>query len=119
MTLRSQGDDAAGQLGLARAEQTIIDGGGIAGEGAGVEMAEGSTLDGFTVRNVGVYDDRQWNKHYATQGEEQAYEPIGAAGIAGIAATGVNCKIRHNIVTMSATRGSASRVRKTSHVHRW
>lgn len=98
VTLRSQGDDTAGELGLVRAEQTIIDGGGQAGDGAGVEMAEGSALDGFTVRNVGVYDDAEWNKHHATQGEEQGYEPIGAAGIAGIAATGVNCTIRNNIV---------------------
>lgn len=98
VTVRSRGDDTAGKLGLLRAEQTIIDGGGDAGEAAGVEMAEGATLDGFTIRNVGIYDDASWQKHYATQGEEQAHEPIGAAGVAGVAATGVNCTIRHNIV---------------------
>jgi hypothetical protein len=98
VALRSQGDDAAGELGLVRAAQTIIDGGGKAKEGPGVGMAEGSTLDGFTIRNVGVYDDEAWQKHYATQGEEQAYEHIGAPGIAGIAATGVTCTIRNNIV---------------------
>lgn len=98
ITLRSKGDDDKGELGLLRAEKTIIDGGGKVGEGPGVGMAEGSTLDGFTIRHVGVYDDAAWKKHYATQGEEQAYEHIGAPGVSGIAATGVNCTIRNNIV---------------------
>lgn len=99
VTLRSQGDDIErGEVGLLRAEQTVIDGGGQAGEGAGIEMAEGSTLDGFTVRNVGDYDDDSWKKHFVTQGEQQAYEHIGAPGVAGIAATQVNCTIRNNIV---------------------
>ena len=98
VTLRSVGDNSKGKLGLKRAEATIIDGGGDKGTGAGVDMAEGSTVDGFTVRNVGLYDDAAWNKHYATQGEQQEYEHIGAPGIAGIAAMGVNCTIRNNIV---------------------
>lgn len=98
ITLRSVGDDAKGKIGLNRAEQTIIDGGKDSGSGAGVEMAEGATLDGFTVRHVGVYDDNEWNRHHASQGEEQSYEHIGAPGIAGVAAVGVTCKIRNNIV---------------------
>ncbi|MCA9119114.1 MAG: right-handed parallel beta-helix repeat-containing protein [Planctomycetales bacterium] len=98
VALRSQGDNTVGELGLVRAERTIIDGAGDDGQAAGVEMAEGSTLDGFTIRNVGVYDDTEWRRHYETQGEEQEEEPIGAAGIAGIAATGVSCTIQNNIV---------------------
>lgn len=98
VTLRSDGDDAPGKLGLRRAEETIIDGGGAQGAGPGVEMAESSTLDGFTVTNVGVYDDAQWNKHHATQGSEQPYEMIGAPGTAGIGVDGVTCTIRSNIV---------------------
>ncbi|MFH1301213.1 MAG: DUF1565 domain-containing protein, partial [Planctomycetota bacterium] len=78
LTLKSDGDDSKGTLGLKRAEATIIDGGGEQGEGAGVTMAERSTLDGFTVTNIGVYDDAKWNKHHATQGEEQSHEQIGA-----------------------------------------
>ncbi len=98
MTLRSAGDDAKGKLGLKRAEATIIDGGGQQGEGAGVTMAEGSTVDGFTVTNVGVYDDAEWSKHHATHGNDQPHEHIGAPGTAGISATGVTCTIQHNIV---------------------
>jgi len=98
VTLRSMGDNVKGKLGLKRAEATIIDGGGHNGKVAGVEMAEGSTLDGFTVTNVGLYDDDQWKKHHATQGEHQSHEHIGEPGTAGIAAIGVTCTIKNNIV---------------------
>ncbi len=97
VTVRSAGDDEKGRLGLRRAEATIIDGGGE-GESAGVTMAQGSALDGFTVTNVGTYDDAEWNKHHATQGEEQPHEHIGAPGTAGIAVVGVTCSVRNNIV---------------------
>lgn len=98
VTLRSAGDDTKGSLGLKRAEKTIIDGGNDNRTRAGVEMADGATLDGFTVRNVGLYDDNEWKRHHASQGEDQAYEHIGAPGIAGISAVGVTCSIRNNIV---------------------
>ncbi|MHC4875400.1 MAG: right-handed parallel beta-helix repeat-containing protein [Planctomycetota bacterium] len=98
VTLRSVGGDEKGKVGLKRAEATIIDGGKDKGSGAGVEMAEGATIDGFTIRNVGLYNDDEWNRHYKTQGEEQPYEHIGAPGVAGIAAVGVTCTIRNNIV---------------------
>lgn len=98
VTLRSVGDDAKGKLGLKRAEATLIDGGGKAGEGPGVAMAEGSTLDGFTVTNVGVYDEAEWAKHHATQGNGQPHEHIGQPGTAGISVIGVTCSIQHNIV---------------------
>jgi hypothetical protein len=102
LTLRSAGDDAKGKLGLKRAEATIIDGGGEAGKDhekdPGVAMAERSTLDGLTVIGIGRYDDDQWKKHHATHGEEQEHEHIGQPGTAGIAAVGVNCTIRNNIV---------------------
>ena len=98
ITLRSTGGDARGKTGLRRAEATIIDGGGASGDGAGVEMAEGSVLDGFSVRNVGIYDEKTWDVHYSTNGEDQDYDHIGAPGIAGIAATGVNCRILNNLV---------------------
>lgn len=98
VTLRSAGDDAKGKLGLKRAEATIIDGGGKDGEGPGVAMAEGSSLDGFTVTNVGVYDDAEWTKHHATQRNDQPHEHIGQPDTAGIGVVGVTCTIRHNIV---------------------
>ncbi|MDA0284244.1 MAG: right-handed parallel beta-helix repeat-containing protein [Planctomycetota bacterium] len=98
MTVRSVGDDQPGDTGLKRAEATVIDGGGEIGDGPGVAMAEGATLDGFTVTNVGTYDDAEWSKHYKTQGEEQAHEPIGQPGTAGIGVIGVTCVIRNNIV---------------------
>ena len=105
VVLRSDGDDAQGTLGLKRAEATIIDGGGEAGEGPGVAMAEGSTLDGFSVTNVGLYDDASWKKHHATQGEQQSYEHIGEPGTTGIGIVGVTCIVRHNIVHHNGNSG--------------
>jgi len=98
VTLRSDGNDMKGKFGLKRAEATIIDGGGANGEGPGVAMAEGATLDGFTVTNVGLYDDAKWTKHHETQGNEQSHEHIGQPGTAGISVIGVACSIKHNIV---------------------
>ncbi len=97
VALKSAGDNSNGKLGLQRAEATIIDGGGD-GERPGVAMAQGSTIDGFTVTNVGTYDDALWEKHHATHGEQQAYEHIGELGTPGIGVIGVNCTISHNIV---------------------
>ena len=98
IVLKSAGDDAKGERGLRRAEATIIDGGGEEGKGGGVTMASGSTIDGFTIMNVGRYDDDKWNKHHATHGNDQDHALIGAPGDPGIDATGVNCTIRNNIV---------------------
>jgi hypothetical protein len=99
ITLKSAGDEAKGKLGLRRAEATIIDGNVAGAKGPGVSMAEGSTLDGFTVTGVGQYDDALWKKHYATLGEEQHEENIGVPGMAGIAVLGVSrCTVAHNIV---------------------
>lgn len=97
VTVRSKGDDAKGKLGLKRAEATIIDGGG-ASDVAGVTMSEDAVLDGFTVTNVGRYDDAEWQKHHATQGNDQPHEHIGAPGTAGISITGVTCVVTNNIV---------------------
>ena len=98
-TLKSAGDDTQGKLGLKRAEATIIDGNFKGAKGAGVTMAEGSTLDGFTVTGVGKYDDELWKKHYATLGQEQPHEHIGVPGTAGIAVIGVGrCQVLYNIV---------------------
>ena len=99
VTLKSAGDDSKGKLGLKRAEATIIDGNFGGAKGAGVTMAENSTLDGFTVTGVGKYDDALWKKHHATLGEEQPHEHIGVPGTAGIAVIGVQrCTITNNIV---------------------
>lgn len=98
VTLKSAGGDEKGKVGLKRAEVTIIDGGGEDGSGPGVAMADGAVLDGFTVTNVGTYDDESWNRHFKTQGEEQAHEPIGQPGTGGIGVVGVTCVIKNNIV---------------------
>jgi hypothetical protein len=98
IVVKSDGGDAEGELGLKRAEVTIIDGGVKGAQGPGVAMAKDSTLDGFTVTGVGEYDDVLWKKHHSTHGEEQSDEHIGEPGNAGIAATGVTCTIRNNIV---------------------
>jgi len=98
VTVRSAGDNQKGITGLKRAEATVIDGGGEERAGPGVEMAEGATLDGFTVTRVGTYDEAEWNRHYRTQGEEQAHEPIGQPGNGGIGVVGVTCVITNNII---------------------
>ncbi|WP_298862457.1 right-handed parallel beta-helix repeat-containing protein [uncultured Gimesia sp.] len=122
LTLKSTGDETKGKIGLKRAETTIIDGGGEQGAGAGVTMAPFSTLDGFTVTNVGQYDDDKWNKHHATQGEQQSHEHIGEPGTAGIGVIGVTCTIKNNIVhhigyTGIAIQGVAGK-RCAPHVYR-
>lgn len=87
--VKSAGDDEKGKLGLKRAEATILEG--------GVEMAEGAVLDGFTVTGVGTYDEKLWQHHFDTQGNEQPHEHIGADGKPGIAVA-TNCIVTNNIV---------------------
>lgn len=89
VTLKSSGDDARGHRGLARAESAVIEG--------PVEMAEGATIDGFTVTGVGRYDEKIWRHHFDTRGSEQPHELIGAPGDAGIAVP-VTCSVLNNIV---------------------
>jgi parallel beta-helix repeat protein len=101
ITLRSDGDDSKGTDGLKRAKATVIDGGQ---EAKGVVMAEGSTLDGFTITNVGTYDDAQWQKHFESHGEElgddegsvQAEGTMPAISIQGVNCTVINCIVHHN-----------------------
>lgn len=102
--LRSDGDDAKGTDCLKRAEATIIDGGGTDGNTSGVVMAEGSTLDGFTITNVGAYDEALWKKHFDSHGEElgdeegsvQAEGTTPAISIQGVSCTVTRCVIHHN-----------------------
>lgn len=89
VTLKSAGNDEKGKIGLKRTEGAILQG--------GVEMAEKSVLDGFTITGVGKYDDRLWQHHFDTQGSEQEHEHIGAAGTPGIAVA-ATCEVRNNIV---------------------
>ena len=104
ITLRSDGDDARGTEGLQRAEATIIDGGGAAGDQPGVVMAEGSTLDGFTVTNVGMFDEAVWQQHFDSHGDElgdeegsvQAEGTQPAISIRGVSCTVTACIVRHN-----------------------
>jgi len=101
ITLRSSGDDSPGQRTLKRAEETIIDGGGKNGDRPGVAMAEGSTLDGFTVTNVGVFDEAYWKKHFDTQGEELGDDEgsTQAEGtVPAVSIRGANCTVTHNVV---------------------
>ena len=112
ITVRSKGADGKGKLGLTRAEASIIDGGGDQGKSPGVEMAEGATLDGFTVTNVGIYDEKKWQKNWEEKGANQSHEHIGGFGVPGIAVTGVTCTIRNNIVHHIGTTGIAIRGEK-------
>lgn len=109
VVLRSAGGDEKGEVGLKRAEITVIDGGGQAGKGPGVLMAESASLDGFTVTNVGAYDDVRWQKHFDTYGEEQSHEHIGHFGTPAIGVAGVDCTIKNNIVHHNGYTGIAIR----------
>jgi hypothetical protein len=113
ITVRSAGGDATGTLGLKRAEEAIIDGGGapVAGEDAvpGVAMAEGATIDGFTVTRVGEFNHEAWMAHYETRGENQPHEDIGHFGTPGIGAAGVKCVIVNNLVHHNGHTGIAIR----------
>jgi Right handed beta helix region len=102
--LRSVGDDARGAAGLKRAVATILDGGGKGGKLPGVVMAEGSTLDGFSITNVGAYNEAIWKQHFDSKGEElddeegsvQAEGTIPAIGIQGVSCTVTHCLVSHN-----------------------
>ena len=101
VTVRSAGDDMKGKAGLKRAEATIIDGGGKNADQPGVVMAESSTLDGFTITNVGAYDEALWKKHFDSHGEELADDEgsVQAEGmIPAISIKAVNCIVTNNIV---------------------
>ena len=103
-TLRSVGEDEKSGDAHKRAEATVIDGGGKEGKHPGVVMAEDSTLDGFTITNVGLYDEATWKKHFDSQGEElgdeegsvQAEGTIPAISIKGVSCTVINCLVSHN-----------------------
>ncbi len=109
VTLRSVGDDTKGVVGLKRAEETVVDGRVDGAEGAGVAMAARAVLDGFTVTNVGEYDDAEWKKHWKSRGEEQKHEHIGHFGTPGVGIVGVTCVVRHCIVHHNGDTGIAIR----------
>lgn len=112
VALRSKGADTKGMLGLKRAEETVIKGLSTAeGErsSTGVSMAEGATLDGFTITGVGTYDHERWKFHHATHGENQDHDHIGEYAAPAVGADGVNCTIVNNIVHHNGHTGIASR----------
>lgn len=101
ITVKSDGDDRKGTTGLQRAEKTIIDGGGVKAREPAVTMAEGATLDGFTVTNVGQFDQKEYEKHYADKGENLP-DGAGAVGVGenypALAISGVTSVVQNNIV---------------------
>ncbi len=108
--LKSAGGGVRGEHGLARAESTVIDGGGADGSRTpGVTMAEGATLDGFTITRVGLYDDARWRRSWSAQGEDQSHDHIGHFGVPGIAVIGANCRVVNNIVHHNGDLGIAIR----------
>lgn len=100
MILKSAGDDAKGASGLKRAEGTIIDGGGAEAKAAAVTMAEGSVLDGFSITRVGLFDQKDYDKHYATQGEDLPDErgAAGAAHLTAVSLPAVTATVKYCIV---------------------
>lgn len=99
--LRSAGGDAKGNYGFQRSELTVIDGGGGGATLPGVSMAEGSTLDGFTITNVGQFNEAIWKKHFDSHGEDLGDDEgavLAEGTIPAISIRGVTCTVSHNIV---------------------
>ncbi len=104
VTLKSAGDDSPGKQGLKRAEATIIDGGGAQAKNPAVVLAEGAMLDGFTITKVGLFDQKEYDLHYATHGELLPDErgAVGvkdsfpALGIPGVTAVVKFCIVHDN-----------------------
>ena len=105
--LRSKGTDDFGSKGFKRAEATILDGGGKVEDLAGVIMAEGSILDGFTITGMGVFDEVLWQKHWDEKGMNQSHEDIGHFGAPAISVSGVTCTVVNNIVHHNGHTGIA------------
>lgn len=101
ITIRSAGDQSMGKLGLARAEAAIIDGGGVAAKGSAVTMAESSVLDGFTITRVGSFNQKEYDEHHATRGENLP-DDRGAVGAAdnfpALSIPAVTALVQNNIV---------------------
>lgn len=108
VTLKSVGDDAPGKIGFKRAENTVIDGGGADAKGPALIMADGAMLDGFTITRVGLFDQKEYDKHYATQGEKLPDE-TGAVGVAlnfpALAISGVSAVVANSIVCENGQAG--------------
>ncbi len=104
VTVRSAGDDARGQVGLKRAEATVLDGGGAGARGPAAVLAEGAALDGFTVTRVGLFDQKEYDKHYTTRGENLpddrgavgAGADFPAVAVPGVTAVVMNCIVHDN-----------------------
>jgi len=99
--LISLGNDEGGKKGLIRAEKTILT---FSGSPV-VSLAEGSSMDGFTVTGAdGGFDEALYAKHHAERGENLA-DSHGAVGfedsqpaisIVGVSARVTRCIVRDN-----------------------
>ncbi len=108
MAVKSAGDNSKGGIGLKRAEVTIIDGGSIEAKGPAVVMAEKSVFDGFTVTKVGVFNQTEYDKHYATQGENLPDEQGAVGGGNNFPALDIpalTAVVKNNIVCDNGTPG--------------
>ena len=97
VTLRSTGDDAPGQIGLARAEATVIH---SQGKSPAVILEATACMDGFTVTGSGQFDLDRFNRHHAERGENllDAQGAVGAGGSSAIQIDNVSARVVHCIV---------------------
>lgn len=107
VTLQSVGNDKKGKIGLRRAEVVILDGKGDVSQIAGIELGEGSVVDGVTVTGMGSYDDKLWKEHNQSQGMNQSYDQIGGYNAPAIGGNEVNGIIRNCIVHHNGSTGIA------------
>ena len=112
VTVRSSGNDEKGKVGLKRAELVILDGKGEASEDAGIELGEGSVVDGMSVMGMGKDDEDSWNKHFQTKGMNQSYDRIGGYNAPAIGADSVNAVILNCIVHHNGNTGIAVAARE-------
>ena len=101
VTLQTKGDAEKGEIGLARAEATIID---SQGKAPAVTLLEGATLDGMSITGAGVFNQEEFDQHHEQRGENLA-DNHGAVGtennssaisISGVTATVRNCLVHDN-----------------------
>ncbi|MDA7515189.1 hypothetical protein N8496_02465, partial [Akkermansiaceae bacterium] len=101
VTLQSRGNSEGGEIGLARAEATVIDG---TGKAPVITLLEGSVLNGLAITGAGKFNQSEFDRHHEERGENLADDEgtVGiernhpALSISGVTATVRNCIVFGN-----------------------
>ena len=98
VTLQSRGNSGGGEVGLARAEATVIDG---SGKVPVITLLEGSALNGLAITGAGKFNQSEFDRHHEERGENLT-DDEGAVGIKrthpALSISGVTATVRNCIV---------------------